>query len=314
MNVRKVKIFLVIVILNLLVLHPNFYEIIPSKILTQNPASALFITAQEKDMRPRIFTFLSGTALDQKLRTAHRDEFTQKDVIEFQRDLLEPNVGLLYGVDTIDGYDNLMPRRISRILAVLGSERATVGDSLAYNTLPLNEKIQLFGERLPLLSMLNVKYIISAFNLSDISELELVIKINSTRFEIPIYIYKNTTIQPRAHFASSVQIIPPSEEDSFEKVMTDNRVTYIECTSCQESGRSVSGDSVKIIEIIDGKIIMNTTNTNPRWLVISQVAIPGWYAEIDGHRTEILIANHALQGLYIPTGQHSVILTYEGIQ
>jgi uncharacterized membrane protein YfhO len=45
-------------------------------------------------------------------------------------------------------------------------------------------------------------------------------------------------------------------------------------------------------------------------LVFSEVAYPGWEAEIDGKKTELLTADGLLRALPITAGNHRVQLTY----
>ncbi|MEA2339488.1 MAG: hypothetical protein QOE82_3495 [Thermoanaerobaculia bacterium] len=46
------------------------------------------------------------------------------------------------------------------------------------------------------------------------------------------------------------------------------------------------------------------------YVVISEAAWKGWRAYVDGHPTEIVRANHAFLGIFVPAGQHSIRLTY----
>ena len=148
---------------NLISLHPHYYQTFHKKIIQEQPEIASVIKKKEEGSlnNMRIFSFLTGSGIDQKLDNAFYPEVTDKDHMIIQRDLMVVNLNMLYGIDTIDGYNNLMPRRNSRLLAVLGSHRATVGDNLAYAEETIPDKISAFLSRLPLLSMMNVKYVIS---------------------------------------------------------------------------------------------------------------------------------------------------------
>lgn len=56
-------------------------------------------------------------------------------------------------------------------------------------------------------------------------------------------------------------------------------------------------------------IVVNTGGS-PGFLVISEWALPGWKAAIDGLEAELLTANYGLQTLYVPAGHHAIALTY----
>lgn len=48
----------------------------------------------------------------------------------------------------------------------------------------------------------------------------------------------------------------------------------------------------------------------PAMLIISEIAFPGWRAEVDGASTRIHRVNYALQGVIIQPGKHLVKFTY----
>ncbi|MEA2597737.1 MAG: hypothetical protein QOF01_4206 [Thermomicrobiales bacterium] len=58
-------------------------------------------------------------------------------------------------------------------------------------------------------------------------------------------------------------------------------------------------------------ITIATNAAAPGLLVVSEVYEPGWRAYVDGKRVEILPTHHALRGVPIPAGQHTVELRYE---
>lgn len=51
--------------------------------------------------------------------------------------------------------------------------------------------------------------------------------------------------------------------------------------------------------------------TAPGMLVLSEVYYPAWRAYVDGARSEVYVANHALRAVAIPAGEHTVELRYE---
>ena len=45
-------------------------------------------------------------------------------------------------------------------------------------------------------------------------------------------------------------------------------------------------------------------------LVLSDMAFPGWQAQVDGALAPILTVDHALRGLYLPAGTHNIEFSY----
>jgi hypothetical protein len=46
------------------------------------------------------------------------------------------------------------------------------------------------------------------------------------------------------------------------------------------------------------------------YVIISEAAWKGWRADVDGHPSPIVRANHAFLGVFVPAGQHAIKLTY----
>ena len=57
-------------------------------------------------------------------------------------------------------------------------------------------------------------------------------------------------------------------------------------------------------------LAISVENDAPGILVISEWALPGWEATIDGKDVPILTADYALSGLYVPQGKHEIIIKY----
>ena len=212
-----------------------------------------------------------------------------------------------------------MPRRTSRILAVLGSPQVTIGESLEYAKGTLPQKLSLFTSRLPLLSMLNVKYLISAYELPSTLGLVLATTTYSTRFNIPIYLYENTRVLPRVYLAQGVTFAPDIDElKNFERVTatsTDfSKTTLIECPACTDlKNIPARTDTLKITDYRDGYLMAEVNIALGRWLIFSESNLPGWQIILDGTRVQAETANYLFQGLYIPPGSHRVKWEYGGI-
>lgn len=50
---------------------------------------------------------------------------------------------------------------------------------------------------------------------------------------------------------------------------------------------------------------------SPGLLVVSQAWTPGWQAELDGNAVPVYRVDHALLGVYLPSGDHEVRLRYD---
>lgn len=70
-------------------------------------------------------------------------------------------------------------------------------------------------------------------------------------------------------------------------------------------------DSATVTDRSQEYLQVRTASSADGLLVISQPYAEGWNAYVDGEQVEILRTNHALQGVPVPAGEHSVELRYE---
>jgi hypothetical protein len=304
------------VFLNLAAIHPNFYQILPTEALATKPDVAEYLSKNNGDFRA--FSLFSGISEFEKLDTAHWDTANAKDIIEFQKNDVVANLNMLYGFNSPDGYNNLMPYRNAKILALLGSQRATAGDSLAYNPEGMSEKLNSVVERLPLFSMLNVKYLISAYELPATDKLELVHTTKATRFEIPIFVYENKNALPELYLAENPVFIPENNETSSYTAVTRDKndfskQTFIECGSSCPEGEVAPNDSISIEKDSDGFVALKADIDKGRWVIFSQSNVPGWKIALDGNPARSYMANYLFHAVYIPSGTHEVVFEYKGI-
>ncbi|MBP9822439.1 MAG: YfhO family protein [Candidatus Pacebacteria bacterium] len=302
--------------INLAVLNFNYYQIIPSALVESRPELASFISQNINMTNPeRYFTVMPGPAVNEILRSPRVGEVTKGDQVEFERGMLVVNVGMQYGIDTIDGYNNLMPQRSAKMLSVLGSERTNMS-GLADKKENVDDKLKEISSRLPLLSMLNVKYIVSAYELPSSSNLVLIHTALVTRFKIPMYLYENKLVLPRVYLANSIVGIPSDDDAAFLAITNQSndfsKTTYLECADCQPNQPSPK-DSIKINKYSDGFLGVSANIANGRWLVFSESNLPGWSVTIDGQPVESVMANYLFHGLYVPKGEHDIQFNYVGI-
>lgn len=318
-SARVASVLLTVTALNLLLLHPNWRQTVRADVVTTPPGTIQLIQKSEgvQLVPVRMFAFQTGAAIDQLLRTPHADVFTPEDVIVLSQDLGVPNSPLSYGVQTIDGYNNLMPRRIARVLAELSSERATATGGLATEQIPLASKSELFVSRLPLLSMANVKYVTSAYRLPISKDLQLIASVSSTRFDIPVYLYENKAVLSRVYLASSVRFVTDNEETAFT-ILTDpannfSVTTLIGCPACTQTGSASLRDAVTVKAYRDGLLTAHVSTKYGRWLIFSESNLPGWQVTLGGVPVSVETANYLFQAVFIPAGEHDVQWEYVGI-
>src|SRR5262245_42208311 len=134
-----------------------------------------------------------------------------------------------------------------------------------------------------------------------------------------IEVYENTKALPRAWFArraaieSSADILQiiktgkmkdgspfdPAETVLFEKEYVGDR-DFI-----PQIGDPANAEA-KVTRYEPQRIELQTRNSQPGFLVLSEIYYSGWDAWIDGHRTAVERVNYLLRGLAVPAGDHRI--------
>lgn len=58
------------------------------------------------------------------------------------------------------------------------------------------------------------------------------------------------------------------------------------------------------------RVVVDVAASGRGWLVLRDVAAPGWHAEIDGRPTPIVVTDHAFRGVEVPAGRSQVVFSY----
>ncbi|MBK9710023.1 MAG: YfhO family protein [Kouleothrix sp.] len=212
--------------------------------------------------------------------------------------------GMVYGVEDINGFNSLQPRRYTDYL--VGPQ---VGD-VSYG--------QLSDERLlrpesPILSSLNVRYLLVPAGLHP----QLGEHFRQVYQSDEVRVYENVLAYPRAYFADSVRgevdpaaVLRAVTADGFD----GRRVALVESAEPPALPPPASDqDRVEIAQRSANRIALATSAATPRLLVLSEMDFPGWRAAVDGAATPIYTTNYLFRGVVVPPGAHTVTFEYRPV-
>ena len=306
------KLALAFTILNLIFIWQGYYNFIPRSKITDYPDTVKFIKNYEKSAESyRFFRFYPPESYQAF------EVFDIKDWTDYKLKTLESNIGVYFGMDTFGGVEPFMSARIANIFDEIGFERPTTvsGEPWLRSTkLTLNDKISRFSssQNQNLLSMLNIKFILSSFKLPN---LNLIYQTTATEKNIPVYVYENSNAMPRIYFAKNVKFVNSINAfNELLKVENFRELTLIECQeNCPDSGTAHKSDSIKIKEFKPQEIKIKVTNTSGRWLVYSDANLPTWEASIDNQKVPIYTANYLFKAVFVSKGEHEIIFKYPNL-
>ena len=297
------------------------------RILSIKPAVVSAIEIQGDDPKQfRIASFLTGEALFREVQS--KKNLTAAEVAVYHWELLTNQIGEFFDLETMFGFEPFRTLRMNQLLdtviaphttAVFVPEAVQRGGRLDQRinidvTRPatVEEKTKDFISHLPLLSMMNVKYILSVYPIKTPELKEVVLSKNS--LSIPVHLYENSSVFPRVYFTQHPVFWQGSERDLLLEVAQTRDFqtkTFIECTCQEMSASGLAGkSSVTINTYKNGFLKVSVENENSGWLVFSESNLPGWIAIIDGQPTTIYTANYLFQSIQVPAGIHDIIFSY----
>jgi hypothetical protein len=235
-------------------------------------------------------TFLEGNELDN--RTA--------------QETLAVSWGMVYGVQDINGFNSLQPRRYTDYL--FGPKV----DDVSYGIL---DNPGLLRPESPILNALNVRYVLVPSNLYA----QMGPNFRQVYENRQVRVYENTQAYPRAYFADTVRA--ETDQQAVLRTVTANgfdgqRLALVEAPQAPAlpppASASARADAT-ITEYRANQITLTTSTAEQRFLVLSEMYFPGWHALIDGAETPIYRSNYLFRGIVVPAGQHTVTFVYRPV-
>jgi hypothetical protein len=168
------------------------------------------------------------------------------------------------------------------------------------------------ASHLPLLRMMNVKYLIAAQAINH-PELALVKtgNLKVSRGSQSVSVYKLTDNLPRAWFVDNVKTL---EENKIFKEILDDTFDPSKYAFTSQSVIPPSAEEATInkIETNLHEINIETESKGNQFLVLSEVFYPKrWKASINGKSVETIKINSILRGLSLPAGNNIITYKYD---
>ena len=108
-----------------------------------------------------------------------------------------------------------------------------------------------------------------------------------------------------------VDTITISFADKGTYVIDDIKVVSLSMDKYSESMKNIGEDHLEDVVFSIDKVEGNISLDQDKYLVVSIPCAKGWKAYIDGEKTEIINANGAYIGIFVPEGQHFIEFKYQ---
>ncbi|MEX0928965.1 MAG: YfhO family protein, partial [Balneolales bacterium] len=162
------------------------------------------------------------------------------------------------------------------------------------------------GINLPVLNMLNVKYL-SAAQPYDIDGYEVVYQGDDG------YVLENQDVLPKAFFVDSLSYATSAREamDALNEGAFDPSSRAIVETDRRFETGVDAGAQVQLTHYDARRIAMDVSRSNDGFLVLGEIYYPeGWRAWLDDEEVDIIKTNYVLRGIPVPAGEHELYLEF----
>lgn len=221
-------------------------------------------------------------------------------VMSVDKRVLPPNTASYFGIESIEGYDPIYSSRYEELLAAIARGKPDINPPFGFSRI-----ITLESLASPLLPILNARYIVSLTPLSE-PYLVKVFEEGETK------VYEDQRVLPRVYAVE--RVVKASSKQQAIQALYDIKDYRSEAVA--EGDVSVasvptrSDERVSLTSHAADQLEIDTTLAVSRLIVITNAYHPKWRATIDGVHTSIVRTNYAFQGIVVPEGVHTVVVSF----
>lgn len=327
-NILSSKMFYILCIfltlLNFAVIYEGHYLYVSKQEYNKPPSVLDYLKPQTNKMfgeHYRLYSIFPGQTRFREIdiRCGNKDP---KESFLLNKEMLLPDINMDFNVDVLAGYDNFMPKRISELLDLVGSEQSVTNMSLAEKNITTEEKINILVSRKNLLRMMNVRYIISRYDILD-KDFSKIHDWKVGDCQTPLNLYELSNYWPRYFLTDNFHTFQSTTSKSIldifnEKIVSsqdpypyvyldDINSDYLELKKIKKTPNLYK--AVTPIYNYDSMEFSISTDKDTL-LYVGNAYLPKWSATIDGVDTKVYIANYAYMAVFVPKGAHKVLFKY----
>jgi hypothetical protein len=223
------------------------------------------------------------------------------------------NMGMLYGLSEVTGYDGMTPRLVEQIISPAGA-----GGLLASGS--VNATVD-WGS--PLFDLLGVRRLIVP---GDVDRLAPHFTMEYDGPDARVFV--NPRAMPRAFVVGGARCV--DEEQGLETMLAgrvDFRREVLLSDCAAQAARGDAGPAIvaslpradagpvapahaEIRAARPDTVVVGVQTAAPAWLVLTDTWFPGWQVTVDGQEQALWRANHAFRAVRVPSGAHEVVFRY----
>ena len=217
------------------------------------------------------------------------------------RHIMTPDSGMLLGLQDIRGYDTVIPKQYVEFWRLLEEP-----SGLPYSQINLLTQESSLDS--PILDLMNVKYILTADELSRPNYQKV--------YDGEIKVYRNMDAMERAFVVFDAKLAGSPEEalgmlsapgfDVRRQVVLEGNNVYQ-----PPAGDKTSLSKVHVSQYRNTSVSVEVSIPEDGLLVLTDAYFPGWRASLeDGTELRLLRADRVFRAVRVPSGEHTVTFSY----
>ncbi len=219
-------------------------------------------------------------------------------------DCLPANFTQMLGLHDIKGYDGVDPARLTELLHLAGKRPEPPVSNMQYFFPTLLGVGAPDSVRLsPILDMLGVRYLIVRGKPRS--------TLKPKYISADYYVLENYKALPHLFVPRVVETVADSSarlEKMGSPEFDASATAYVE--QPVRTGPSCEG-TVRIEGLTPQRKTISANMRTAGLVAIADLWTPGWKATIDGNPAPVLLTDHAIQGVAVPEGRHTIEMRYE---
>jgi hypothetical protein len=206
-----------------------------------------------------------------------------------QGPLFAPNIAALYGLEDVRGYQAMTFARLAETFPLWSIPQPVWSNRVDDLTAPM-------------LSMMNVRFALALPDSPIPPSWQLIGR-------YPGYaLLENSRALPRA-------FVPRVVHTGLDNIIRDMR-------ACSDFGAEAwietpgpamdiaNGTGSVRVRADGSRLLLHASMQSPGWIIVSETAWSGWRASSGGNPIKLHFADRAFLGMYIPAGEHDIVLSY----
>jgi hypothetical protein len=222
--------------------------------------------------------------------------------------ILQNSRPMRLGLETTQGYNPLQPMVYQEFMTVLNRQDQDYHYANLVHT----------GVNSPLLDLLNVRYIVVDRNIpEDRADHRALAEVRTEVFRNDeVIIYESPTVRPRAWMVYDVR--PENDGEGLTALQAGDvdggEVAFVEGALPPVSPSSDGVEpQVTVTDSLPDGMTLSVSHTGEGLLVVSEIYSGNWTATVDGEEVDVLQTDHALLGIPVGPGEHTVEVRYEPV-